>query len=151
MRRNQAIRLLLIPLVLFFTGCAPAQLIARPEWRLQGVQIERIDLSGASLGLAIRITNPNPFGVTVQHLTYQFFLHGLEVATGEKTDPFELPRHGSADMLFPVEVRLKQARELAPILRKAPEEIDYRIEGEVTLRAIGIEKRFPIHHVHEGK
>ncbi|MBI3803891.1 MAG: LEA type 2 family protein [Nitrospirae bacterium] len=148
MVKNQ---LLLLSFLILLFGCTPARIIAKPEWRLQGIQVDRIDLSGASLGLAVQMTNPNPFGITVQHLSYQVFLHEVEVAAGEKTDAFELPRHGSAEILFPVEVRLKKARELAPFLRKAPEEIDYRIEGEVTLRAMGMEKRFPLHHVHEAK
>lgn len=127
-------------------GCTPAQLLTKPEWRLQGVRVERIDLSGASLGLAVQLTNPNAVGITVEHLSYRFYLHEVEIATGEKSTPFELPGRGSADIVLPIEVRLKQARELAPLLRSAPEEIDYRMEGEVTLRAMGMEKRFPLHH-----
>lgn len=127
-------------------GCAPTQILTQPEWRLSGIRIDRIDLSGASLGLAVQMTNPNPIGITVQHLSYRFYLRDVEIAAGEKTVPFELPRHGSVEIVLPVEVRLKQARELAPLLKKAPEEIDYRIEGEATLRAMGMEKRFPLRH-----
>lgn len=139
------------PLVVLFLlqtvfACAPAPMLTRPEWRLQGVRIERIDLSGASIGVAVQLTNPNAVGITVQHLLYRFYLHEVEIASGEKTVPFELPGHGSVDILLPVEVRLKQARELAPLLKGPPEEIDYRLEGEATVRAMGMEKRFPLHH-----
>lgn len=137
--------LFIIFLLQMFFGCAPARLLTQPEWRLSGIRIDRIDLSGASLGLAVQMTNPNPIGITVQHLSYRFYLRDVEIASGEKTTPFELPRHGSVEIVLPVEVRLKQARELAPLLRKAPEEIDYRMEGEATLRAMGMEKRFPLH------
>jgi len=127
-------------------GCTPARLLSKPEWRLQGVQIDRIDLTGASVGLALRIMNPNPVGVTVQHLTYEFYLHEVRIAQGEMTAPFALPRHGSIDIVLPVQLNFKEARELAPLLRKEKEEIDYRLEGEITLQAMGTEKRFQLHH-----
>jgi LEA14-like dessication related protein len=127
-------------------GCTPARLLSKPEWRLQGIRIDRIDLTGASLGLALRIINPNPVGVTVQHLTYQFYLHEVKIAEGEVTTPFELPRHESIDVVLPVQMSFKEARELAPLLRKEMEEIDYRLEGEIALRAMGTEKHFQLHH-----
>jgi LEA14-like dessication related protein len=127
-------------------GCTPARLLSKPEWRLQGIRIDRIDLTGASLGLALRIINPNPVGVTVQHLTYQFYLHEVKVAEGEMTTPFELPRHDSIDVVLPVQMSFKEARTLVPLLRKEMEEIDYRMEGEITLRAMGTERRFQLHH-----
>lgn len=133
----------LLPVVI---GCTPARLLSKPEWRLQGIQIDRIDLSGASIGLALRIINPNPVGVTIRHLTYQFYLHDVKIAEGEMTTPFELPRHGSIDILLPVQMSFKEARELAPLLRKQGEEIDYRLEGGITLQAMGTEKRFQLHH-----
>ena len=127
-------------------GCTPAQILTKPEWRLQGIQVDRIDLTGASLGLAVQITNPNAVDITVRHLSYRFYLHEAEIAAGEKTVPFALPGHGSVDIVLPVEVRLKQVRELAPLLKNGPDEIDYRMEGEVTLRAMGLEKTFPLRH-----
>lgn len=133
----------LLPVVI---GCTPARLLSKPEWRLQGIQIGRIDLSGASVGLALRIINPNPVGMTVHHLTYQFYLHEVKIAEGEMTTPFELRRHDSIDVVLPVQISFKEARALAPLLRKEPEEIDYRLEGEITLRAMGTEKRFQLHH-----
>ena len=145
-KRSRASFLFLVFLFYAVFGCTPAQILTKPEWRLQGIRIDRIDLSGASLGLSVQLTNPNSVGLTIQHLSYQLYLHEVEIAAGERKTPFELPRHASVDIVLPVEVRLKQARELAPFLKNAPEEIDYRIEGEVTLQAMGMEKRFPLHH-----
>lgn len=138
--------LLVIFLLQALLGCTPARLLSKPEWRVQGIRIERIDLTGASLGLALRIINPNPVGVTVQHLTYQFYLHEVKVAEGEMTTPFELPGHDSIEVVLPVQMSFKEARALAPLLRKEMEEIDYRMEGEITLRAMGTEKRFQLRH-----
>src|SRR5579884_1210403 len=138
--------LFIIFLIQILFGCAPTQILAKPEWRVEGIRIDRIDLSGVSLALAIHLTNPNAVRMTVQHLSYQFYLHDVEIASGEKSDPFELPGRGSVEIVMPVEVRLKQARELAPMLKGAPEEMDYRMEGEVTLKAMGIERQFLLHH-----
>lgn len=138
--------LFVIFLLQAFFGCSPARFLSKPEWRLQGIRIDRIDLSGASVGLALRIINPNPVGVTVRHLTYRFYLHEVKIAEGEMTTPFELPRHESIDVVLPVQMSFKEARELAPLLRQKTEEIDYRLEGEITLQAMGTEKRFQLHH-----
>ncbi len=146
MQKRLGYALFVIFLLQALLACTPARLLSKPEWRLQGIRIDRIDLGGASLGLALRIINPNPVGVTVQHLTYQFYLHEVKIAEGEMTTPFELPRHGSIDVVLPVQMSFKQARELAPLLRKEPEEIDYRLEGGITLRAMGTEKHFQLHH-----
>lgn len=138
--------LLVLILIQAILSCTPARLLSKPEWRLQGIRIDRIDLTGASVGLALRIINPNPVGVTVQHLTYQFYLHEVKIAEGELTAPFELPRHESIDVVLPLQVSFKEARELAPLLRKEREEIDYRLEGEIALRAMGTEKHFQLRH-----
>lgn len=41
------------------SGCTPAQILTKPDWRLQEIRIDRVGLSGATFGLAYTI-NSNP-------------------------------------------------------------------------------------------
>jgi LEA14-like dessication related protein len=120
-------------------------MIERPEWQIQGVRIDQIDFSKATLGVNAQITNPNHFDVTLQQVHYRLYLKETLIAQGEKTESFELPGHGAADVWLPVEVSLSAARQILPLLKNNPEDkaLSWRIEGEGTLKAFGIEKILP--------
>ncbi|MFY9268469.1 MAG: LEA type 2 family protein [Candidatus Manganitrophaceae bacterium] len=135
---------LLFIVMIGYAGCAPTKIVSAPEWRIQAVEMDRLDFSGAHLSVAVRITNPNPFGLTVSHLLYRLSIGEGEIASGEISVPFIIARHGSADVVLPIEVRFKQIGKLAPLLREKSGGIDYRIEGEVTVRALGMQKTVPI-------
>jgi LEA14-like dessication related protein len=129
----------------FLTSCASGKMIARPEWRLLGVQIDQLDFSKATLGIQAQITNPNSFGVTVRKVHYRLYLKEVLVALGEKKEPFDLPGQGVTDVLLPVEISLGEVRRMLPLLknRSGKEDLNWRIEGEGTVKAFGLEKVFP--------
>lgn len=120
-------------------------MIERPEWRLQAVRIDQIDFSKATLGVNAQITNPNTFGVTLQQVHYRLYLKETLIAQGERKESFALPGRGTADVWLPVEVSLSAARQILPLLRNNPgnKALRWRIEGEGTLKAFGMEKVLP--------
>jgi len=120
-------------------------MIARPEWRLQGFRVDQLDLSKATLGLDAQITNPNRFNVTLRKVNYRLYLKEALVAEGEINEAVELPGQATTDVWLPVEISLKEARKVLPLLKGMPgkEAIDWRLEGECTLKALGIEKVLP--------
>lgn len=131
--------------LLFFFLAACASVIARPEWRLQGVRVDQLDLSKATLGLDAQITNPNRFNVTLRKVNYRLYLKEALVAEGEINEAVELPGQATTDVWLPVEISLKEARKVLPLLKEMPgkEAIDWHLEGECTLKALGIEKVLP--------
>lgn len=145
-------KMLLLFVLFSLASCASARVVSRPEWRLQGIRIDHIDLSKVTLGIAARITNPNPFGVTIRQAEYRVYLGETLVAQGKKTDPFDLPGHGDANVLLPVEISLAAMREIGPLLRYDPGNGGerWRLEGECVLKAFGIERVFPFRK-EEGK
>jgi LEA14-like dessication related protein len=132
-------------LLLFFFLAACAPVITRPEWRLQGVRIDQIDLSKITLGLNAQITNPNDFEITVKQLHYRLYLKEALIAEGDETQSFALPGRGVTDVWLPAEISLAAARQVLPLLKKnqRKEELDWRIEGECILKAFGVERAFP--------
>ena len=138
---------ILFPLTFFFLlfSCASWRVIARPEWRLQGIQIEHLDRAKAAVGISARIKNPNSFGVTVQQVHYRLYLKETLIAEGEKKESFDLPRNGAVNVVLPVEISLTEVRQMLPLLKKSGRKDDphWRLEGECTLEAFGIEKIFP--------
>lgn len=139
------IKVLLLITCFLLASCASWRVIERPEWRLQAVRIDQIDFSKATLGVNAQITNPNNFGVTLREVRYRLYLKETLIAQGEKTESFELPGHGAADVWLPVEVSLSAARQIVPLLKNNPgdQALSWRIEGEGTLKAFGIEKTLP--------
>ncbi|HEY5600279.1 MAG TPA: LEA type 2 family protein, partial [Candidatus Manganitrophaceae bacterium] len=137
---------ILVLFVLFsLASCASMKVVSRPEWRLQGVRIDHISLSKVTLGIDARITNPNFFSVTIRQARYRFYLGEILIAQGEKTEPFDLPGHGVADVLLPAEISLAAAREIAPLLKSDPGGggANWRLEGEFALKVFGVENIFP--------
>ena len=120
-------------------------MIARPEWRLQGIRVDQLDLSKATLGLDAQITNPNRFNVTIRQVRYRLYVKEALVAQGERTEAFELPGGAMTDVRLPVEISFREARKLLPLLKETArkEDLNWRIEGECTLKALGVEKVLP--------
>lgn len=134
-----------LSLLLFFFLTACASMVARPEWRLQGIRVDQLDLSKATLGLDAQITNPNGFKITIRQVRYRLYLKEALVAQGERAEELELPGGAMTDVWLPVEVSLREARKLLPLLKETArkEDLNWRIEGECTLKALGVEKVLP--------
>jgi LEA14-like dessication related protein len=139
------VRNLILLTFFFLLSCAPGKIIARPEWQVQGIRIEQLDFSKATLGVDVQMTNPNSFGVTVKQMNYRLYFKEALIAQGEKNESFELPGHGVTDVPLPLEIALVEVRQILPLLKSKAlkEDLNWRIEGECLLKAFGIEKRFP--------
>ena len=145
-------KILLLFVLLSLVSCASKRAISRPEWRLQGIRIDHIDLSKVRLAIEAHITNPNPFSVTILKAHYQFYMGETLIAQGEKTEPFDLPGAGETDVLLPVEISLAAMSKIAPLLKNDPgnNDLHWRLEGECTLKVFGVERVFPFKK-EEGK
>jgi LEA14-like dessication related protein len=131
--------LLLVALSIFACG---TKIVHRPEWRLHGVRIERIDTEGATLHVNVKVTNPNAFAIALEKVDYRLFFDKIEVAKGHKEGTVEFRPYQEVGIALPIEVDLKTILDQRAALREADRSA-YRVEGEVTLKAVGIRKTFP--------
>lgn len=122
------------------TGCAALQRdVEPPTVRLVGLELVQLGLLEQRFELALRVTNPNDFGVPVQALEYGVFVDGQEFATGLSSEPFELPALGEEVIRVEVGTRLlDNLQQLARWQRDPPAALDYRLEGRARLSRLPV-------------
>ena len=131
-------------LAFFFLGACGLKNVSRPEWRVLGVEVEHADRSNASVGVIAQIKNPNAFSVTVRQVHYRLYLKERLIAEGAKNEPFDLRRLAKTQVTLPLEISVAEARQLLPQLKGMPrKEVPWRLEGECTVEAFGVERVFP--------
>jgi len=143
MRVMRDVKIVLL-LTFFFLSACGLRNVSKPEWRLLDIQIDQLNRSKASVQIVAQIKNPNAFSVTVRQVHYRLYLKESLIAEGEKNEPFDLPRLGKAQVALPLEISVTEARQVMPHLKTTPrKEVAWRLEGECTVEAFGIEKVFP--------
>ena len=106
------------------------------ELGLSGPAVER-PLGGANVRLWTRVTNPNPFGLTLSSLTGTLFLEERRAATADF--PLGLPLGAGAETTIPIDllVDFRDVPGLADVIRRAVgrEPIAYTLEGTIGVAA----------------
>ena len=102
------------------------------EVHLLGPGIDR-PVGGASIRLWTRVTNPNPFGLTLSTVRATLMLEGSRAATGEF--PLGLPLTAGASTVVPLDlsVSFTDVPGLATVVRRAVDgrPVGYQLEGTV--------------------
>ncbi len=127
------------------TACAslPENLIAKPEVELRDVQILGLGFRNQTFLLSFDISNPNPFPLPVNHVSYGVELDGQRFASGETTSDISVPASGATEFAISVELDLlSTAPQLLSIMRDGTRsEIPYSLEGRL---GIGIPMTPPV-------
>lgn len=146
-------RVILIPaLVLLTTSAACASLGAlgqliqpprfaqapdrRPEVRLDPPSASR-PLGGAVIRLYTEVTNPNPFGLTLQTLTGSLMLDGNHAADADFPLGLPLDAGGRAVVPLDLAISFSDLPALMEVVRRAArdEPVDYRLDGTIGVDA----------------
>jgi hypothetical protein len=94
-------------------------------------------LGGAAVRLYARVTNPNPFGLTLSRLTGDLFLEGTRAA--EVDFPLGLPLVANDETEIPIDlaVGFEDVPRLAQVLARAigGDHLDYRLDGRIGVDA----------------
>lgn len=116
------------------TACAslPENLIAKPEVELRDVQILGLGFRNQTFLLSFDISNPNPFPLPVNHVSYGVELDGQRFASGETTSSFTVPAGSGSEFSISVDLNLLQtAPDLLFIVRDAARrDVPYALSGE---------------------
>jgi LEA14-like dessication related protein len=120
--------------LLVLSACAstPTTLIQSPYVSLSQVQFQSLAMDGQTVVLGFDMTNPNPFPLPVESLSYGVRLDGHRFASGRTTGEFTVP--AQSDTAFAIEVKLdllKTAPRLINLVRDgASREVPYDLSGE---------------------
>jgi LEA14-like dessication related protein len=127
----------------------PENLVEKPEVALRDVQVVGLGLNGQTFLLSFDISNPNPFPLPVNHVSYGVKLDGQRFATGRTPGEINVPADGTTEFAISVELDLlNTAPALLAIVREGVRrEVPYVLEGEL---GIDIPLTPPVRYRSEG-
>lgn len=105
-----------------------------PNVTVAGVRPINLSLTSQTIGLTLRVENPNGFDLPMQSLTFNANFAGQKFAQGHSVDETVIPANGTA--LLEVEVKTglgKLAAQLQSMLSTNNVELDYEVTGLVKL------------------
>lgn len=114
-----------------------------PDVSLEGVQVENMSISGASLVVDLNVENNNSFPIDMGGLNYSLKLEGRELAQGMTRQISSISEKGMARIRIPVSVNFLELGQSAyqALRGKAT---DYEVAGEMTFNMPGQRvKRIP--------
>lgn len=103
----------------------------RPEVAFRGVEVRSFGSDGADLEAALDVTNPNPYRIGVERLTYRFTVNGRDAGGGTVEQATALPAKETTLVRLPLTLdweKLKSAG-LDFLLMRG---VDYAVDGEIT-------------------
>lgn len=113
----------------------PENVISRPEVKLRDVQVMGLGFQNQTFLLTFDISNPNPFPLPVDHVSYGVRLDGQRFATGKTASDISVPAGGESRFAISVELDLlSTAPRLLSIVRDGTRrEIPYQLEGQLSI------------------
>ncbi|MDZ7749169.1 MAG: LEA type 2 family protein [Halofilum sp. (in: g-proteobacteria)] len=103
----------------------------RPGLALAGVEIERLDASGARLVARIAVDNPNAFALALDGLDYALAVGGRDWASGRTEPDLVVPAGGEETVDLSLELDLAAIGAGAYRLLRGGGDADYRLRGEI--------------------
>ena len=132
---RQVWRLLLVVVLCGLGACAslPESAVSRPEVELRDVQLVGLGFKNQTFLLSFDISNPNPFPLPVNHVSYGVRLDGHRFASGQTQSDISVPAGGEAQFAISVELDLlNTAPQLLSIMRDGTRrDISYALEGQL--------------------
>ncbi|MDZ7373327.1 MAG: LEA type 2 family protein [candidate division KSB1 bacterium] len=96
-------------------GCsgkmALRSVVHEPEVSLQGVRVGQLSFEAVELVADLQVVNPNPFGVSLAGLEYEFQVAGQSLLSGRQEQGLEIRGRGESALSLPVQVVFRELRE----------------------------------------
>lgn len=148
---NYGKRLAVVMLATALGACAslPENIISKPEVKLRDVEVVGLGFKSQTFLLSFDISNPNPFPLPVNHVSYGIRLDGERFASGKTASELSVPAGSASEFAISVELDLlTTAPQLLSIMRDGTRrEIPYQLEGQL---GIDIPMTPPVSYRSEG-
>ncbi len=102
-----------------------------PAVSLQALELKRLDLSGAQLGLEVRLSNPNAFSLMVQEIQYQLNIDGHPWVSAETSHIMHITEQGDGLVEIPIFLDFVQIGTSAYQLLTGDRPLDYQFHGNI--------------------
>ncbi len=124
-------------LAILLGGCAGGieNMLKTPSVELSGVEVVGLGFNSQTFLLSFDVSNPNPFALPVEAVSYGIALDGQRFASGSTDSEFTVPAAGSGNFAISVELDLlKTAPSLLSIIRQSiREDVSYQLDGTFTV------------------
>jgi LEA14-like dessication related protein len=130
--------------MLFFllglSACSPT--LVKPDLALQEVELTGVSFSSIDLAFLIKVTNPNPVGVTIDKLLYHLELDNATLGSGELLNPISIKGSSSEVVTLPFSASMNG---LSHLLRTilGESDVNYKLTGKIVLSKFWTKKEFP--------
>lgn len=111
----------------------PATVVQAPYVSLNSVEVQSLAVDNQTVLLGFGVTNPNPFPLPVESLSYGVKLDGYRFASGHTQGDFTVPAQSDSAFAIQVELDLlRTAPRLIHIVREGSHrDIPYALQGEL--------------------
>ena len=118
-------------------GCATTleNLVETPTVKLSDVQVMGLGFNSQTFMLSFDVSNPNPFSLPIESVSYGVRLDGHHFASGQTASEFSVPANGDGKFAISVDLNLLQtAPQLLSIVRASVRrDVAYELEGELAI------------------
>ena len=122
----------LISLTLFVVGCAGplSKPLIEPNVQVRGLEIIEATLGGIDAIVTLDIDNPNDVRLRARGLSYEVFVSGNKLVTGQDDNSISVPAFGRETIELPVRLSYFGIIEVLPeVLRTGI--ADYTVKGNI--------------------
>ena len=127
-------------LCFYLSGCetlnsAVMESIAQePNLKVEGLTVTNINLEAVSLGLKLKVDNPNSFALALSGYTYALAFNGQQLFDGKAEQGFKVAAKDSGVIEVPLTIGFKQAMALVNSTA-AGEPLKYNVKADMKLAA----------------
>ena len=122
----------LLGLMLLMAGCAGplSKPLIEPNVQVRGLEITEATLGGIDAIVTLDIDNPNDFRLSARGLSYDVFVSGNKLVTGQDDNSISVPAFGRETIELPVRLSYLGIIETLPeVLRTG--NADYTVKGNI--------------------
>lgn len=137
--------LIVFVVILGFTSCS----VQKPSVGIpQGVEIEKLSVSGIRLKLLLPIENPNNMSFNIKSMDLSLFVNGKNVGKISKMKKIKIAANSRQS--YPVSFELSSSEAMSKVLFLISEFQGstplLELKGSLKVSKLGISKRIPIEH-----
>ena len=85
-----------------------------PTFEFQRISLSDASLSGITLNVHYRLSNPNPIGLSLASVNYGLFIEGKQVVAGTPGQGLSIAANGGSDLVFPAAIKFA---DIAPVVQ----------------------------------
>lgn len=106
-----------------------------PRIQFGDFDMKRLSFSGADIDISFRVSNPNPFGITLDGADYALRVNGNEWLNTSLAESIRIEGAESREITIPLELSASQMGSALVEMMRGRKEFDYRLTGQARVSA----------------